>query len=85
MAVIFFDPKQKTVNVEDLIKVLATLPPKAKVMLSSDEEGNSFAPILAITTGTYSEWSGARMGTSFVEYHEDESETHPTAICLFPR
>jgi len=68
-------------TVGTLIQALWGLPQNAIVVMSKDQEGNSFSPYWAFSRGHYeptSTWAGE------FETHDTATEDEVNAICLWP-
>ena len=69
-------------KVKELIPLLEHAGEEAEVLLSSDEEGNSYSPVdCSYATGNFDE----KYGIKDLIYTMDESEMHGDYIILYPR
>jgi predicted DNA-binding ribbon-helix-helix protein len=73
--------RSKTMTVKQLIAELRKFAPDAKVVLSTDEEGNGFSPLREVCCGNYEADANPRAPGEFVA----EDGTAPVnAVCLWP-
>lgn len=76
-------------KVKELIKFLKTQDQNAEVLLSSDEEGNSFSPVdiehCGYATGDFDKEKGSIVDIRNSIYNMDEQEMKGSYIILYPR
>lgn len=60
-------------KVSELIELLNKIDPENRVILSADEEGNSFSPLFSIEVGGYDAENR--------EFLEDDEEGVPCVVC----
>ena len=76
-------------KVKELIEFLKKQPQDAVVLLSSDEEGNSYSPVdvehCGYASGNFEEEINSPIGIQNNIYSMDEEEMHGDYIILYPR
>jgi hypothetical protein len=65
-------------TVQQLIKYLQQRDPKATVLVSRDEEGNGFSPLVEVDGG------GIWNRDDYVSHPDDVGKRKKNAICLWP-
>ena len=76
-------------KVKELIEFLKTQPQNATVLLSEDEEGNSYSPVdiehCGYATGNFDNEKRSPLSIINSIYSMDEDEMHGDYIILYPR
>lgn len=75
-------------KVKELIDFLKKQNPDATILLSSDEEGNSYSPVdldCGYATGNFEKEKGTFADPRNFVYTMDEDEMHGDYIILYPR
>jgi len=76
-------------KVSELIEFLKKQNQDAMVLLSSDEEGNSYSPVdiehCGYATGNFDEENNSPLSIKNAIYTMDEDEMHGDYIILYPR
>lgn len=75
-------------KVKELIKWLKKQPQEAMILLSSDEEGNSYSPLdlrCGYAIGNFDAEKNSSFAVQNEIYSMDEEEMHGDYIILYPR
>lgn len=76
-------------KVKELIEFLKTQNQDAMVLLSSDEEGNSYSPVdienCGYASGNFDKEKGTVVDPANIIYTMDEKDMHGDYIILYPR
>ena len=75
-------------KVKELIEFLKTQPKDAEVLMSSDEEGNTYSPVdleCGYAKGNFDEENNSPLSIKNDIYTMDEDEMHGDYIILYPR
>ena len=69
--------KNKNITVKELIEILKEFDPNYVVLLSSDEEGNQFSPILDFSTGKVQDYD-------YGIYHDFGLKGQDEVLVIYP-